>query len=89
VGKLGATLAPEDAAAIMLKPMRPFAAGELCAARDPGMAPNAAAAAAERRANGNGSAGTSRLCPPTSLDRIPHGCLYPLLLGKRGVAHRR
>ena len=50
MGKLGAPLSSADAAAVVMKPLRPFSVGELCAAREPKMAASSAAAAAEARA---------------------------------------
>ena len=52
-GKLGTPLTPQDAGLIVLKPMRPFAAGELCAMKARRSAGDAAAAAAELRASGH------------------------------------
>ena len=50
VGKLGAPLSEADASAVVLKPMRPYSEGELCAAKDPRAASHSAAAAAQGRA---------------------------------------
>ena len=51
-GELGTTLLPSDQALVQLKPLRPFAAGELCAYLA-GASPAALAArAAQQRANG-------------------------------------
>ena len=49
-GRLGAVLTAQDAQLTVLKPMRPFAAGELCAMRLLKAPSEAAATAAERRA---------------------------------------
>lgn len=48
----GMPLTPQDAALCVLKPMRPFAAGELCAMKATRPPADAAAAAAEQRASG-------------------------------------
>ena len=61
VGKLGAPLSSADADAIVLKPLRPFSVGELCAARDPKLAASSAAAAARQRAGQSSTTGMSQL----------------------------
>lgn len=57
VGRLGSPLSAADAAAVILKPLRPYSVGELCAARDPTLAASSAAAAAQERAGQTASTG--------------------------------
>ena len=49
-GQLGSPLLPTDMNMLQMKPLRPFAAGEMCAFREALTPAEAAAAAAHRRA---------------------------------------
>ncbi|BDA44284.1 probable Sacsin [Coccomyxa sp. Obi] len=61
-GELGSALLPSDLALVQLKPLRPFAAGEMCAYMA-GMSPTVAAArAAQQRASKGPAGGGQVLC---------------------------
>ena len=93
---MGTPLTPQDAGLIVLKPMRPFAAGELCAMKARRSAGDAAAAAAELRASGRvipGEASGKPALPPVACllqsasQRVPQ--LDHTLSPLRRVAHSR
>lgn len=73
-GKLGQPLSSADSAAVVLKPMRPFSEGELCAARDPGLRQPGGASSSQQAAATSGTAVTSQSPPSAfriSVSRMP------------------